>query len=131
MRIPIAFALAWPARMAVSGARLDLAALGTLTFEAPDHRRFPALGICRAALAAGPASVTALSAANEIAVEAFLAGHARFLDICQVVEEVIETLDRSPEGFIAKSPSSFDEVFAVDRAARSAASSIAQRLATA
>src|SRR5262245_61764406 len=85
MRIPIAYALAWPDRAPVSTQRLDLAALKSLTFEAPDTVRFPALNLCRAALDRGAAATTALSAANEIAVQAFLEGRIRFLDICHIV----------------------------------------------
>jgi 1-deoxy-D-xylulose-5-phosphate reductoisomerase len=131
MRIPIAYALAWPDRAAVSTARLNLAELGALTFEAPDTARFPALGLCRTALSAGAASTTALSAANEVAVEAFLAGRIRFLDICRIVEEAMTQLEGADAGLIAKTPSSFDEVAAVDQAARRAAHVIAGSLAAA
>ncbi|HEX8900025.1 1-deoxy-D-xylulose-5-phosphate reductoisomerase [Vitreimonas sp.] len=131
MRIPIAYALAWPDRVPVSTARLDLAALGSLTFEAPDASRFPALGLCRAALDSGAAATTALSAANEVAVEAFLAGQIGFLDICRTVEEALGGLERAESGLIAKSPTSFDQVAAVDRAAREAARRIAGSLAAA
>lgn len=131
MRIPIAYALAWPDRVPVSTARLDLAALGSLTFEAPDASRFPALGLCRAALDSGAAATTALSAANEVAVEAFLAGRIGFLDICRTVEEALGGLERAESGLIAKSPTSFDQVAAVDRAAREAARRIAGSLAAA
>jgi 1-deoxy-D-xylulose-5-phosphate reductoisomerase len=129
MRIPIAYALAWPDRIPVSAARLDLAGVGSLTFEAPDAARFPALALCRASLEAGAASTTALSAANEIAVEAFLAGRIRFLDITRVVEEAMQRLPEAQA--IAKSPSSFDEVAEVDQAARRAAVRIAGSLAAA
>ncbi len=126
MRVPIAYALAWPDRALVSAARLDLAALGALTFEAPDGERFSALGLCRAALKAGSGATTTLNAANEIAVEAFLAGRIRFLDICRVVEEVM-----AAEGVNAKTPSSFGEVALADEAARRAAREIAGGLAAA
>jgi 1-deoxy-D-xylulose-5-phosphate reductoisomerase len=131
MRIPIAYALSWPDRAAISTARLDLAQLGALTFQAPDVVRFPSLGLCRAALAAGAAATTALSAANEVAVEAFLGGRIRFLDICRIVEEVVTQLDGSAAETIAKSPTSFAEVAAVDQTARSAAQRIAGSLAAA
>jgi 1-deoxy-D-xylulose-5-phosphate reductoisomerase len=68
MRTPIAYALAWPARMAAPVERLDLAAIGQLTFEAPDPDRFPALRLARQALRAGGCAPTVLNAANEIAV---------------------------------------------------------------
>jgi 1-deoxy-D-xylulose-5-phosphate reductoisomerase len=131
MRIPIAYALAWPDRTPVSAARLDLSAVGQLTFEAPDSSRFPALGLCRAALNRGSAATTALSAANEIAVEAFLSGRIGFLDICRVVEEAMGELEGPESGLIAKSPTSFDEVAVVDQAARAAARRIAGSLAAA
>jgi 1-deoxy-D-xylulose-5-phosphate reductoisomerase len=131
MRIPIAYALAWPDRAHVSTARLDLATLGSLTFEAPDAVRFPALGLCRAALNAGAAATTALSAANEVAVEAFLARRIGFLDICRTVEQVMTELEGAESGLIAKSPTSFDQVAAVDQAARDAARRIAGSLAAA
>ncbi|WP_395648344.1 1-deoxy-D-xylulose-5-phosphate reductoisomerase [Terricaulis sp.] len=130
MRIPISYALAWPDRAAVSTARLDLAAMGKLTFEAPDGVRFPALGLCRTALRTGSAATTALSAANEVAVQAFLEGRIRFLDICRIVEEAMAALE-AEAGFSAKSPSSFDQVRAVDQAARDAARRIAVNLAAA
>jgi 1-deoxy-D-xylulose-5-phosphate reductoisomerase len=131
MRIPIAHALAWPDRAAISAKRLDLAAIGTLNFEHPDHTRFPALALARAALRTGGCAPAALNAANESAVEGFLAGRIGFLDIAAVVEEVLQSWDASGHGAIAKSPSSFDDVRAVDRAARLAAEAAAGRRRTA
>ncbi|MEZ5956044.1 MAG: 1-deoxy-D-xylulose-5-phosphate reductoisomerase [Hyphomonadaceae bacterium] len=125
MRIPIAFALTWPDRGVVSTARLDLATLAQLTFEAPDSVRFPALRLARSALDRGAATTTALSAANEIAVEAFLEGRIRFLDISNTVEQALSHLEGAEAGLLAKMPSSFDEVRAVDQAARRAARLIA------
>lgn len=127
MRIPIAHALAWPDRAAISTARLDLAAIGALTFEAPDLTRFPALRLAREALQTGGLAPAALNAANESAVEGFLAGRIGFLDIAAVVEEVLQNWDAGGHGPIAKSPSSFDEVRAVDAAARAAARQAAAR----
>lgn len=131
MRIPIAYALTWPDRAHVTTQRLDLAQLRSLTFEAPDTVKFPSLGLARSALKAGAAATTALSAANEVAVEAFLAGRIRFLDICRIVEEAMESLEGHGAVSIANSPSSFDEVAVVDQAARSAARRIAGSLAAA
>jgi len=131
MRVPIAYTLAWPDRAAVSAARLDLGQLGQLTFEAPDDAKFPALGLCRAALGRGAAATTALSAANEIAVQAFLESRIRFLDICRIVEEAMTVLEGSEAGLIAKTPTSFADVAAVDQAARGAAQRIAGSLAAA
>lgn len=131
MRIPISFALSWPDRADVATARLDLAAIAKLTFEHPDQAKFPALGLARAALRAGPAQAAALSAANEVAVDAFLQNQIGFLDISRVVEEALAALGASDPGLIAKTPSSFDEVASVDEAARRAAGQIAVRLAAA
>src|SRR4030095_7088464 len=72
MRIPIAFALAWPERMETPSQRLDLAEGAPLEFQQPDTSRFPALRLTREALAAGGAAPIVLNAANEVAVAAFL-----------------------------------------------------------
>jgi 1-deoxy-D-xylulose-5-phosphate reductoisomerase len=90
MRIPIAHALAWPARLSTSSPRLDLATVGRLEFAPPDEARFPALRLARAALRAGGGAAAVLNAANEVAVEAFLKGRIGFLDIAGIVEEVID-----------------------------------------
>ncbi|MGZ3271526.1 MAG: 1-deoxy-D-xylulose-5-phosphate reductoisomerase, partial [Croceibacterium sp.] len=74
MRVPIASCLAWPRRMATALQPLDLAAIGTLSFFAPDEERFPATRLAREAAEAGGAAPAVLNAANEIAVAAFLAG---------------------------------------------------------
>jgi 1-deoxy-D-xylulose-5-phosphate reductoisomerase len=95
MRIPIAYTLGWPDRIAVPTPRLDLAAIGHLTFEPPDPRRFPALGLARAALLRGGAAPTVLNAANEVAVRAFLAGRIGFLDVAAIVEATLELCDCS------------------------------------
>jgi 1-deoxy-D-xylulose-5-phosphate reductoisomerase len=95
MRIPIAYTLGWPDRIPVPTPRLDLAAIGRLTFEPPDARRFPALGLARAALARGGAAPTVLNAANEVAVQAFLASRIGFLDIAAIVEAALERCDCS------------------------------------
>ena len=92
MRIPIAHALAWPGRMPTSSPRLDLAQVARLEFEAPDPQRFPALRLARAALCAGGAMPAVLSAANEIAVEAFLGRRIGFLDIARLVERVMQEI---------------------------------------
>ncbi len=81
MRIPIAHALAWPGRLATNAPRLDLAAVARLEFAEPDPARFPALRLARDALRAGGGAPTILSAANEVAVEAFLNRRIGFLAI--------------------------------------------------
>jgi 1-deoxy-D-xylulose-5-phosphate reductoisomerase len=111
MRTPIAFALSWPERMETPAERLDLARIGQLSFEAPDPRRFPALRLAREALEAGGAAPTVLNAANEIAVQAFLAGRLGFLEIARVVEA---TLERSGHHRVR----SLDDIAAVDEEAR-------------
>ncbi|GGG22709.1 1-deoxy-D-xylulose 5-phosphate reductoisomerase [Caldovatus sediminis] len=111
MRTPIAYALAWPRRMAVDLPRLDLAALGRLEFAAPDLARFPALRLAREALRAGGGAPTILNAANEAAVRLFLERRLGFLDIAAVVEEVLLRLGAPPaEGLEA--------ILALDAAAR-------------
>lgn len=120
MRTPISFALGWPERMVAPSARLDLAAIGSLTFEQPDPIRFPALALARSALKAGGAAPPVLNAANEVAVHAFLAGRIGFLDIVQIVEEALEHLGREPVV-------SIDDVFAIDAAARRLAGELMSR----
>ncbi|HWA00844.1 MAG TPA: 1-deoxy-D-xylulose-5-phosphate reductoisomerase [Caulobacterales bacterium] len=131
MRIPISYALAWPDRAPVSTARLNLAEISRLSFESPDEDRFPALGLCRGALRAGAGAPAALNAANEIAVEAFLQGRIGFLDIARLVEQSLTALEAREPGLIAKTPSSFDEVAAIDLASRRAAGAIMGELAAA
>ena len=111
MRIPIAYALAWPARMATPAKRLDLAALARLDFEAPDIARFPALRLAREALEAGGAAPTVLNAANEVAVGRFLSGAIGFTDIAALVERALSLDDSLP-------PGSIDEVIAIDQQTR-------------
>jgi len=94
MRTPIAYALAWPERMKWPAPRLDLVQIGTLTFEARDMERFPALGLARQALSAGGSAPTILNAANEVAVGAFLASRIGFLDIARVVESTLELVSK-------------------------------------
>jgi 1-deoxy-D-xylulose-5-phosphate reductoisomerase len=91
MRAPIACAFAWPDRLPWPAPKLDLAAIGALTFEAPDPERFPSIGIARHALELGGYAPAAMNAANEVAVAAFLDRRIGFLDIAAAVAE---TLDR-------------------------------------
>jgi 1-deoxy-D-xylulose-5-phosphate reductoisomerase len=114
MRTPIAYSLAWPSRMAVAIPRLDLAAQGQLTFEAPDENRFPALALAREALAEGGCATTVLNAANEVAVDAFLRGEIGFLDIASLVGR---TLDKA-RGLKTQEPASLAEILETDRNAR-------------
>lgn len=96
MRTPLAHALAWPERIAAPVVALDLAAIGQLTFAAPDPARFPALALARQALAAGGAAPAILSAANEVAVARFLAGEIGFLEIAAIVANVLDGLGAPP-----------------------------------
>ncbi|MBM3515060.1 MAG: 1-deoxy-D-xylulose-5-phosphate reductoisomerase [Alphaproteobacteria bacterium] len=89
MRTPIAYALGWPDRLHAPTERLDLARLASLTFENPDPDRFPALRLAREALKLGGSASTALNAANEVAVDRFLAGEIGFLDIAAIAERVL------------------------------------------
>jgi len=114
MRTPIAYALAWPDRMATPGGPLDLVKVGRLDFEAPDPVRFPALTLAREALEAGGARPAILNAANEIAVAAFLQRHCTFLEIAAIVAD---TLGR----YAPPAPVTLDDVLAVDAEARALA----------
>lgn len=89
MRTPIAQALAWPQRLASGVQFLDLLQVARLDFEPPDLQRFPCLGLAMAAARAGAEMPAVLSAANEVAVEAFLDGRLNFAGIEQVIEDVI------------------------------------------
>jgi 1-deoxy-D-xylulose-5-phosphate reductoisomerase len=94
MRTPIAYALAWPDRMAAPTARLDLRQIGQLTFEAVDAERFPAIGLALECLRRGCGAPTVLNAANEVAVAAFLGGRIGFLEIVDLVRRTVEAADR-------------------------------------
>jgi 1-deoxy-D-xylulose-5-phosphate reductoisomerase len=122
MTTPIAVALAWPLRMVTSTARLDLARMGTLTFEPPDPQRFPALRLAEAALKAGGAAPTILNAANEVAVGLFLDRRIGFLDIAALVERVLDRLGALPVAALA-------DVMAADAAARREAGQLADAFA--
>ena len=122
MRVPIAHTLAWPERMTTVAPRLDLAQLGRLDFAPPDAVRFPALRLAREALQAGGGGPTILSAANEVAVEAFLARRIGFLDIATTAERVLARLG-------APALDDLDTVIALDQAARRTAAQIIARAA--
>jgi 1-deoxy-D-xylulose-5-phosphate reductoisomerase len=90
MRVPIAHALGFPERIESGATPLDLAAIGQLSFERPDARRFPCLGLAYAALREGGTAPAVLNAANEVAVAAFLEGKLRYTAIPQVIEQALE-----------------------------------------
>jgi len=127
MRVPISFALAWPDRAPIKAKTLDLCSLQRLTFEQPDATRFPALGLARAALRAGGPATAVLNAANEEAVNAFLERRIRFLEIARIVEDTLEAAAAGRLAEVSKTPRSFDEVVAVDSAARAAANRLMAR----
>ena len=111
MRIPIAYALAWPERIATPAQRLDLASIARLDFEPADLARFPALRLAREALEAGGAAPIVLNAANEVAVGRFLAGEIGFTDIAALVE-------RALDASTSEAPSSIADVLEIDRTTR-------------
>jgi 1-deoxy-D-xylulose-5-phosphate reductoisomerase len=115
MRIPISHCLAYPDRIDSAAARLDLAKIGSLTFEKPDLARFPALGLAWAALRAGSGATTVLNAANEIAVAAFIDGKIGFMGIPALVEATIEAAARNG---VMREPASIADAIAVDHDSR-------------
>lgn len=117
MRTPIAYALGWPRRIPAPSPRMDLAAIGNLTFEAPDPVRFPALRLARAALQSGGAVPTIFNAANEVAVQAFLSRNLAFLDIAHIVERC---MDGIPNAALNR----LEDVLEMDRRARDLAASL-------
>ncbi|AFV99863.1 1-deoxy-D-xylulose 5-phosphate reductoisomerase [Gluconobacter oxydans H24] len=97
MRIPIAHTLAWPQRMETPCQRLDLTAFGRLDFEAPDEVRFVPLRLARQVLRAGGAAPAVFSAANEIAVDAFLNRRIGFLGIGETIDSALQAMTENPE----------------------------------
>jgi len=116
MRTPIAQALAFPVRVDTGVPTLELARRGSLTFEAPDHDRFPCLGLACAALDAGGTAPAVLNAANEIAVEAFLGGRIRFTDIAPACAEALARLPARPVRALEDALAADAEARAVARA---------------
>ena len=111
MRIPIAYALAWPERLETPAQRLDLAQIARLDFEQPDLGRFPALRLAREALERGGSAPIVLNAANEVAVAGFLAGAIRFVEIPAIVQEALDKAE-----FV--NPGSIEDVLEIDRMTR-------------
>jgi 1-deoxy-D-xylulose-5-phosphate reductoisomerase len=111
MRLPIGYCLSWPEAGRLGGQRLDLAELGSLTFERPDRARFPALQLAREALDAGAWATNVLNAANEVAVAAFLAGQIGFLEIAELVEQTIERVSAQT---VPPVPDSVEDAIALD-----------------
>jgi 1-deoxy-D-xylulose-5-phosphate reductoisomerase len=108
MREPIGFALSFPKRLTVGNRKLDFAALGGLSFEAPDTARFPCLALAFEALRRGGNAPCALNAANEVAVAAYLKDLISFYDIAKIGERALSGLN------FAANPS-LDDIFATNR----------------
>jgi 1-deoxy-D-xylulose-5-phosphate reductoisomerase len=117
MRLPIGYALAWPDRASVPFGRIDWATMGRLDFEPPDLGRFPCLGLAFAAARLGGTAPAWLSAANEVAVEAFLEGRIRWRDIAGVVAAALDAHDGAPA-------TSVEDIHAADAAARRTAATM-------
>ena len=115
MKVPIAHCLSYPKRSATAARRLDLTAMGQLTFERPDFDRFPALRVALDALRTGHGLPTVLNAANEIAVEAFLNRRISFHEIARRVEEACNSA--LADG-VAHEPETVADALAMDQAVR-------------
>jgi 1-deoxy-D-xylulose-5-phosphate reductoisomerase len=126
MRTPIAHCLGWPDRIVGPAAKLDLAKIGQLTFEAPDFERFPGLRLAYEALRIGRGATTVYNAANEVAVAAFIAGTIRFGAIARLVEATLEAWVRG--GNLAALASA-DDAISVDHTARNKAVTLLPQIA--
>ncbi|WP_145481912.1 1-deoxy-D-xylulose-5-phosphate reductoisomerase [Yersinia rohdei] len=111
MRTPIAHAMAYPQRVNSGVTPLDFCKIRELTFDTPDYQRYPCLKLAIDACNAGQAVTTALNAANEVSVMAFLGGEIRFTDIAAINNTVVEHLSLAE-------PTSVEEVLVIDRQAR-------------
>ena len=111
MRAPIAYALAYPERIATPVKKLNLAEIQNLSFSAPDEARFPALKLAKQALAQGGSAPTILNAANEIAVARFLRSEIAFIDIPTIVEKALAAIP-------SHVPSCISDIFAIDSETR-------------
>ncbi len=112
MRVAISHALTWPERGALPVERLDFARLASLTFEAPDATRFPAIRLAREAMDRGGLAGCVLNGAKEVALEAFMAGRIGFLDMAALVEEVMDSLSH------LDAATGLEDVYDADAAAR-------------
>jgi len=126
MRTPIAHCLGWPERISGPAARLDLAAIGQLTFERPDYERFPGLKLAYDSLRTGQGATTVYNAANEIAVAAFIGKQIRFGAIARLVDATLNAWVRA--GNLAPL-SSADDALAVDHNARNMARALLPEIA--
>ena len=121
MRVPIAYGLSWPQRMDSGAATLDFTALGNLSFEAPDERRFPCLGLAWQALAMPEGASAVLNAANEVTVEAFLQQQLSYPHIARVNQDTLEQLNY-------QSPDSLEALLELDQQARAKARALMSQL---
>jgi 1-deoxy-D-xylulose-5-phosphate reductoisomerase len=126
MRHAIGYALNWPDRATLPVARLDLAALGRLTFEAPDPVRFPALRLARDVMALRGHAGAVFNAAKETALDEFIAGRIRFLQMAQLVERTIDALLSDPT--LSAPVESLETVQQMDHLARQTARGLVARL---
>jgi 1-deoxy-D-xylulose-5-phosphate reductoisomerase len=126
MRTPIAHCLGWPDRIVGPAAKLDLAKIGQLTFEAPDYERFPGLRLAYDALRTGDGATTVYNAANEVAVAAFIAEKIKFGAIARLVEATMNAWVRG--GNLAPL-SSADDALSVDHSARKIAVTLLPQIA--
>jgi 1-deoxy-D-xylulose-5-phosphate reductoisomerase len=126
MRTPIAHCLGWPERIVGPAAKLDLAKIGQLTFEAPDLDRFPALRLAYDALRAGNGATTVYNAANEVAVAAFIGNQIKFGAIARLVEATLNDWMRA--GNLAPLTSA-DDAISVDHIARNKAADLLPQIA--
>lgn len=123
MRLPIGYALSYPERMASAFGAIDWRSLGRLDFEVPDPATFPCLGLAYDAGRTGGTAPTCLNAANEVAVEAFLNGSLRWVDIPVVIE-------RTLDAFVPGQPRDLEEVLAADADGRVLARQVVTKLAS-
>ena len=123
MRHAIGYALNWPAREPLPVARLDFAALGKLTFRAPDLARYPALRLAQEVMQAGGLAGAVFNAAKEVALDHFIAGQIGFMQMSHLVEATIGRLSADPQ--MGQVATSLDDVMAIDHLARVAARELA------
>ena len=126
MRHPIGYALNWPDRLPLPVARLDLAALGRLTFRAPDPDRYPALRLCRAVMQTGGLAGAAFNAAKEVALDHFIAGSLGFVQMAGLVEATLARL--SSDIRLGKTVEGLEDVLEADHLTRTRAREIAARM---
>src|SRR5262249_16385597 len=122
MRTPISYAMRYPERMPLDLPSLDLTEIGKLTFCKPDHDRFPCLTLGYESLRVGGTMPATMNAANEVAVEAFLNGGIRFLDIAEIIHSTMDA-------HVVREIKCLDDALDTDRWAREKAESLVHALA--